>query len=430
MEVSRFDRVVGRGVRTPDRGDLSDDERCRLTHRFYLERPSIVLVVVLMLSMTGCNRAEGEGPAPDLFSAPTNGLIVFGDGDINFLDGEVQHQGRVIGAPADGLFQVWPDVSPDGRLLAYLSVPELRRSPLEVVVTEIDAFGQALGERWRIRPEDRFIRIDHLAWSPDGTSLSYLAQSALDPPSELRLIDADDGSGIALLSDQIVLSDLSWSPDGRTLAVGMNAAVWLVPTDGADPTRLTDDSAVDGVAWSPDGTLIAFSATSPGPKMEALPPFGVSPRPTGIHVMFPDGTGRRLLTQGFLDSAPAWSPDGKRIAFIRFKCAHDRCGVIAVMNRDGTGLVELRLPEETKLLLDVGHFLGFSWSPDSQIISYIAVNEDDEETGVIVSVVPDPDVDPVVLGKVNLRHPQAEADNRLGSYRHYRRQVDWQPIYP
>lgn len=430
MEVIRVDRVVGRGVRTPDRGALSDDERCRLTHRVYLERPSIVLVVVLMLSMTGCNRAEGEGPAPGLFSAPTNGLIVFGDGDINFVDSEVEHQGRVIGAPADGLFQVWPDVSPDGRLLVYLSVPEVRRSPIEVVVTEIDAFGQDLGERWRIRPEDRFNRIHHLAWSPDGTSLSYLAESGGDPPTELRLINADDGSGIALLSGQMSLSDVSWSPDTTTLVVGLNTAVWLVPTDGADPTRLTDNSAVEGVSWSPDGNLIAFSATSPGPKMEALPPFGLSPTPTGIHVMSPDGTGRRLLTQGFLDSAPTWSPDGMRIAFIRFTCTHDRCGVIAVMNRDGSELVELGLPEKTKLLWNVGHFLGFSWSPDSRMISYIAVDEDDEGTGVIVASVPDPDVDPVVLGKVNLRHPQAEADNRLDSYRHYRRQVDWQPVHP
>jgi Tol biopolymer transport system component len=395
-----------------------------------LERLSMVLVVVLVLSMTGCNRTELEGPAPNLFSAATNGLIVFGDGDINFVDAGVEHQGRVIGAPADGLFQVWPDVSPDGRLLAYLSVPELRRSPIEVVITEIDAFGQDLGERWRIRPEDRFTRIDHLAWSPDGTSLSYLALSALDPPTELRLIDAEDGSGVALLSGEAFFSDVSWSPDGMTLAVGMNTALWLVPTDGADPTRLTDNSSVDGVSWSPDGTLVAFSATSPGPKMEALPPFGFSPTPTGIHVMSPDGTGRRLLTQGFLDSAPTWSPDGKQIAFIRFTCTHDRCGVIAVMNRDGSGLVELRLPEKTKLLWNVGHSLGFSWSPDSQIITYIAVNEDDEGTGMIVASVPDPDVDPVVLGKVNLRHPQAAADTRLDFYRHYRRQVDWQPIYP
>ena len=75
--------------------------------------------------------------------------------------------------------------------------------------------------------------------------------------------------------------------------------------DGSSPTRLTnDDAALDTQpAWSPDGTKIAFSSDRDG-NFE-------------IYVMQPDGSNPTRLTNNLsLDGEPNWSPDGTRMVFV------------------------------------------------------------------------------------------------------------------
>ena len=80
-------------------------------------------------------------------------------------------------------------------------------------------------------------------------------------------------------------------------------------------------------AWSQDGKDIAYaSATSNGPP--------------GIFLMNADGTARHTLTSGG-DASPAWSPDGHKILF---SCESNQISDICVVNADGTG--RRRLTEE------------------------------------------------------------------------------------
>jgi len=73
--------------------------------------------------------------------------------------------------------------------------------------------------------------------------------------------------------------------------------------DGSNQTRLTRDLALDGSpAWSPDGRRIAFHSGRDG-NME-------------IYVMDADGSKQTRLTDHAAgDGSPAWSPDGSKIAF-------------------------------------------------------------------------------------------------------------------
>ena len=102
--------------------------------------------------------------------------------------------------------------------------------------------------------------------------------------------------------------------------------------------RLTNHSAIDVTpAWSPDGLSIAFSSTRDDPNAEiyVMPYTGESCTRTGC-------TGaRRLTSNPAIDASPAWSPDGRRIAFSSTR--DDRNGEIYVMNADGTAPTRLTI---------------------------------------------------------------------------------------
>jgi len=109
------------------------------------------------------------------------------------------------------------------------------------------------------------------------------------------------------------------SPDGKWVAYLSHARdptdVWLKSVSGGDPVNLTAnlgdravqaEAAIGGIDMSPDGTELAFVAGAPG-EPTVRNSIYVIPVPLG-------GTPRRLLEarQGM-----RWSPDGKRIAFIK-----------------------------------------------------------------------------------------------------------------
>ena len=87
-----------------------------------------------------------------------------------------------------------------------------------------------------------------------------------------------------------------------------------------------------------------------------------------IFLMNPDGKRVRQLTRHLqYDSAPAWSPDGKKITFASFRDLHKPKGIIFaeiyVMNPDGTNPINLtQSPERADF--------SSSWSPDGKQIAF------------------------------------------------------------
>jgi len=239
------------------------------------------------------------------------------------------------------------------------------------------------------RPPQGGVAADSVAaWSPDGSAIVLSRQVIDDPadPSNPHLYAVSpDGGALRRLTSGAAFDILpAWAPDGSRIvfsrAVGEQSTdVFTMRPDGTDFVRLTDDLRVheDTATYSPDGTRIVYtrverdngdvyvmnadgSGKTPlltGPHVDGAPAFAPDGRRIAfvrdghIAVAAEDGTGLRMLTSGELkDSHPQWAPDGERILFTRDP------GSVYVMNADGSGLA--RVPIE-------GQASGASWEPSS-----------------------------------------------------------------
>ena len=107
-----------------------------------------------------------------------------------------------------------------------------------------------------------------------------------------------------------------WSPDSSQIAFDAGG-VHILKSDGSGLSNLTIREGGHGPAWSPDGRRIAFATDRDGNRE--------------IYVMQADGSGQTNLTnRPYYDDSPVWSPDGKEFAFDSSRDGHREICFIGV----------------------------------------------------------------------------------------------------
>ena len=188
-----------------------------------------------------------------------------------------------------------PRWSPDGQWIAFLSdrdgTKQIYRLP----------FGSGEPEKLTKHPTG----VSDPCWSPDGASIAFLAEGSDVRGEECPVVEKDPRKQILLVTGH------RHKHDGSGFRGPASRHIWVVPTEGGDAEQITDGPADDNApAWSPEGTRIAFVSDRSSDRDRHYEGGAVHV----VHVETRDV--ERVTDEGGNTANPAWSLDGKWLAYV------------------------------------------------------------------------------------------------------------------
>lgn len=166
-------------------------------------------------------------------------------------------------------------------------------------------------------------------FSPDGRYVIF--SMAVGGNTDIYRVSSQGGTMTRLTTSPGIDIGASYSPDGSKIVFESDRSgsqqLYVMNADGSNQNRISFGAGRHGsAAWSPRGDLIAFTRVGGG---------------FNIGVMNVDGSNARILTKGWQDEGPSWSPNGRVIMFFRTAPGSGKSDIWSV---DLTGVNERPVP--------------------------------------------------------------------------------------
>jgi Tol biopolymer transport system component/tRNA A-37 threonylcarbamoyl transferase component Bud32 len=238
-----------------------------------------------------------------------------------------------------------PAISPDGRRLAYISCANCCWGFCDVMLVELDAQLAAAGLPRRLTTLQH--QMEGLTWTGDGRSL--VVGAFVQGFYNLWRVSVDG----AAAPERIEVA--GFNARKPSIGPGSDRLVFGRGTDGGHISRLDTDGTLQAIhvssaqvlapAFSPDGRHVAFCSRRSGEATE-------------LWLASADGSGARPLSVG---CPPIWSPDGQTIAF--FRPQHGAAdGHIWTVDTEGGNLRQMTLQPAARW--------GLAWSSSGRWIYF------------------------------------------------------------
>ena len=233
-----------------------------------------------------------------------------------------------------------------------------------------------LNER-RLTANAAELSVHDAAISPDGRYLAFADASGF----YLRQIDTGETHAL-VLPNGFNARPRAWLPDAaHILATWVsgpqdNDSIWEISLMGGNPRKLADRGAWPAV--SPDGSSIVF--------LTARAQFKETYLDKEIWVMHSDGSGPHLVLSGGEDffGPPAWSPDGRRLAYVRAKYGAGMPWVRGQLETFDLATRETHVLVATPTLGST-----VAWAPDGRLIYSLDEPPPNQNDSNLWSVLPD-----------------------------------------
>ena len=297
--------------------------------------PVITAVTALGLTVAACEQSLPSAPlaaphaALDVHGVGAPGSLVFhsarsGNLEIYAANPDGSDPRRLTNDPAD---DIWPDISPNGRFVAFAS---LRTGNREIFV--LDLQDGTLTNVSQSTGDDNWPR-----WSPNGQEIAF--HSNRDGNYNIYVVNAD-GSALRRVTSNTLLDQWpDWSPNGKRIAFRRGFDVYVIDADGEEqnPVRLTNLPTVINQmpAWSPNGKQIAFMSFREGYcSVFLMSADGDTPDDPAVNLT-PKTPGD--ANSAWCSRAPSWSRNGRQIYFQSARPSTGGDVELFVMNADGGG---------------------------------------------------------------------------------------------
>ncbi len=254
--------------------------------------------------------------------SPDGSKLVFQtDRDGNFEISVMSVDGELVQLTDDPADDLEPDWSPDGSKLAFSS----NRAGMRHIYV-VNADGSSPTQITTANADDA-----EPAWSRDGKRIAFVR--TVEGDKEIHVVNADSSNETRLTFNSGVDMSPNWSPDGRIFFTSNRDGkgdIYVMNADGGAVSRFTTTGA-KSAAWYPDGSKVALISLS-------------LPYQSPVLVAEPDGGNLRTIAKDLSAFWPCWSADGASIAV-----GVDNLGVSNIFQIDLDGGKRKRLTAGPKM---------------------------------------------------------------------------------